>query len=137
LSGTTTAGAVAHGDDRQSLLLYGPVVVALTTVVMIGRRPSLAWAATLTCALAPLGVWGFRHALLPDAANVNSHRDVEGSGGISSPITRAVNGQLTEIDDTGLSAAWAIAIVLLVAAAVLPIAQIRRQRWTMAAHRMN
>ena len=31
----------------QSLLLYGLVVGALTTVVMIGRRPLLAWAATL------------------------------------------------------------------------------------------
>lgn len=102
----------------QSLLLYGLMVGALTIVVMIGRRPRLAWAATLTCALAALGVWGIRHALLSDAANVNS-RDVEGSGGISSPITRAVNGQLTEVDDTVLSVAWAIAIVLLVAAVVL------------------
>ncbi len=113
------------------------MVGALTIVVMIGRRPRLAWAATLTCALAALGVWGIRHALLSDAANVNSYRDVEGSGGISSPITRAVNGQLTEVDDTVLSVAWAIAIVLLVAAVVLLIAQIRRQRRAMAAHRMN
>jgi len=30
----------------QSLLLYGLVVVALTTVVMTGRRPRLAWVAT-------------------------------------------------------------------------------------------
>ena len=121
----------------QSLLLYGLVVVALTTVVMTGRRPRLAWVATLTCALAALGVWGIRHALLSDAANVNSYRDGQGSGGISSPITRAVNGQLTEVDDTVLSAAWAIAIVLLVAPVVLLIAQIRRQRSTMAASAMN
>ena len=117
----------------QSLVLYGLVVVALTTVVMMRRRPRLAWLATSTCALAALCVWGVRHALLSDAANVNSYRGVEGSGGISSPITRAVNGQLTEVDGNALSAAWAIAVVLLVAAGVLLVAQIRRQRRTVAA----
>lgn len=117
----------------QSLVLYGLVVVALTTVVMMRRRPRLAWLATSTCALAALCVWGVRHALLSDAANVNSYRGVEGSGGISSPITRAVNGRLTEVDGNVLSAAWAIAVVLLVAAGVLLVAQIRRQRRTVAA----
>ncbi len=88
----------------QSLVLYGLVVVALMTVVMMRRRPRLAWVATSTCALAPLGVWGVRDGLLSDEANVNSYRDVEGSGGISSPITRAVNGRLTEVDGNVLSA---------------------------------
>ena len=67
-------------------------------------------------------------SIIEMAANVNSYCDVDGSGGISSPITRAVNGQLTEVDGNVLSPAWAIAVVLLVAAVVLLVAQIRRQR---------
>lgn len=116
----------------KSLVLYGLVVVELTTVVMMRRRPRLIWAATSACALAALGVWGVRDGLLSDASSVNSYRDVEGSGGISSPITRAVDGQLTEVDGNVLSAAWAIVVVLLVAAVVLLIAQMRRQRRTVA-----
>ena len=117
----------------QSLILYGLVLVALTTVVMMRRRPRIIWAATSTCALAALGVWGVRDGLLSDASNVNSYRDAEGFGGISSPITRAVDGQLTEVDGNVLSVAWAIAVALLVAAAVLLIAQIRRQGRTVVA----
>lgn len=101
---------------------------------MMGRRPRLAWFATSICALAGLVVWGIRDGLLSDAANVNSYRDVEGAGGLDSPITRAVNGQLTEVDATVLSTAWAIAVALLVAAVLLLIAEIRRQRGTVPAH---
>jgi hypothetical protein len=106
--------------DSSAALVFVASVVALVACVVAAWRVRALWVVAVCALAAALLVLSIRGSVLSDSANVNSYIAVEGgTGGVSSPITRAANGPITNVDPDIIATAWAIAAGLLIAGVAL------------------
>jgi len=100
-------------------LPYVLPVVALVAHLLRLRFPFVRWFVPAFAVSAALATLWFRHIVLGDADSINRHRVPEGDVvGVENALTRAVSGQLTEVDPTVFSVLWVVAATCLVIGAV-------------------
>jgi hypothetical protein len=138
LGGFVTVWDSDAGEDifilritSSAALVYITSVVAFAAGVVAVWRVSALWVVAVCALAAALLALGNRAAVLSDSASVNDNIAVEGgTGGVSSPITRAANGPITNVDPDIIGIAWAVAAGLLIASAALA-------GWSMWLHRRS
>jgi hypothetical protein len=102
-----------------SVVLIASALACVACVVALRKRRAL-WIVIATALSAALLAIAIRTSVVSDAADVNDYIAVEGgTGGISSPITRAISGPITNVDPDIISMAWSIAAAMLTAGAAL------------------
>ena len=104
--------------DSSAALVYITSVSAFAACVVAVWRVRALWVVAVSALAAALLALAIRASVLSDSANVNDYIAVEGgTGGVSSPITRATNGPITNVDPDIIGNAWAVAAGLLIAGA--------------------
>jgi hypothetical protein len=106
--------------DPSAALVYTTSVVAFAACVVAVWRVRALWVVAVSAVAAALLALAIRSSVLSDSADVNGYIAVEGgTGGVDSPITRAANGPITNVDPDIIGNAWAVAAGLLIASAAL------------------
>lgn len=106
--------------DASAVLVFIASTVALAACVVALRRSRALWVVVVCALSAALFALDIRASVVSDSANVNGYIAVEGgTGGVSSPITRATNGPITNVDPDIIDTAWMIAAGLLIVAGAL------------------
>lgn len=98
--------------------------------MFLGRsRKAVLWIAVGATGSAAFLTWATRRSILVDAASVDEYVRIEGSvAGVSNPVTRAVSGQVTDVDPRVFAASWGLGVVLLILGCALVAVDIWRRR---------
>lgn len=116
--GDSGEDVVVHRIDLTAVFVYVLSVVALIAAVAALWIRRTAWVVVVSSILgAVLALW-LRQSVLSRAQSVNNFIAIEGgSDGMSNGITRAVRGNLTDVDSDIIAVGWIIGAALLLAAA--------------------
>lgn len=107
---------------------YLLTLVALATNLALPATPAR-WIAAASAGGAALATLLYSLLLLDNAGTINeAPLTAEGSVDVDNAVTRAVNGQLTEVDPTLFSVAWGIAGICLLLAALFEVSKLVRDR---------
>lgn len=109
--------SVRRIDSSATIVFVLAAIALVAAVVGLWTRRAL-WIATVSAALAGLSALLIRRTVLSRVDDVNAFIAAEGSAsGIRNQVTRAVSGNITNVDPDIISVGWAIGAGLLLAAA--------------------
>ena len=108
---------------------YLLTLVALATNLALPASTPARWIAAASAGGAALATLLYSLLLLDNAGTINeAPLTAEGSVDVDNAVTRAVNGQLTEVDPTFFGVAWGIAGICLLLAALFEVSTLVRDR---------
>lgn len=108
---------------------YLLTLAALAANVALPTSMPVRWIAAAFASGAALATLFYSVLLLNNAGTVNEARlTADGSVDVDNAVTRAVNGQLTEVDATFFSVTWGIAGICLLLAALFEVSTLLRER---------
>jgi hypothetical protein len=108
---------------------YLLTLAALAANVALPTSTPLRWIAAAFASAAALATLLYSILLLNNAGTINeAPLTADGSVDVDNAVTRAVNGQLTEVDPTFFSVTWGIAGTCLLLAALFEVSTLMRKR---------
>lgn len=111
-----------------AVIVYASAVGVLVSAYLVGRTRFARWFLVIGAAIATGSTLLVRRSVLSDAGGVND--SATPSGGptdVDNALTRAVSGQLTDVDTSVFATTWLLSAVLLLFAGVLAARQLARR----------